>query len=672
MEFRYSKQNCNLKQLLSLEWLITNGLGGYSSSTILGCHTRKYHGLLVSKLAKLPDKYVLLSKFDDTLIFPNVSDPGNSEQKQECSLSSHQYVDCLLSDAYAHFQEFIYDTHPQIIYQISNDVFLTKEILLVNYDNTVLVKYKLVGSKNAKIKVRPLFAYRNFHALTRENPSLKTAVWQQHASYRFSPYPGMPDFFLTTTLPSAASATVVQDAAWYRNFSYELENKRGYEASEDLFSPCIIELSFIDSSEAIIAGSLHELNNDLNLPDLWEREIRQRKELLRKVKSSGAPLQQHLKQVARSFLQVNLDSGAESVVSGYHWFLEWGRDAMISLPGLTLYSGLENRCLAILKTFAQHEKDGLIPNFIGSDHETNAYNSVDASLWFAWAVQQYYAKTRDLSNITAILWPALKNIFKHYKNGTAYNIKMQEDSGLLFAGAADTNLTWMDAMVNGKPVTARYGMQVEVNALWFNLLNFVYELATVMEDPIKNDVAQLLPKIRLSFCKTFYDEKLGYLYDFVNAEEKNASLRPNQIFAVSLPYSPLPKKIALKVVESVREHLLTPYGLRTLSPQDANYCGVYEGNQERRDRAYHNGTVWPWLLGHFGEALLKTNDRRYAAKVLQPCFAALKEHLVVGGVGTVAEVFSGDAPHEAGGCISQAWSVAEFLRLTCLLNANVS
>jgi glycogen debranching enzyme len=697
MDLRYAKQKYDLGQLNSLEWLEGNGIGGYASSTILGCNTRKYHGLLVSRLRGFADKYLLLAQLDDLLISADKQYP----------LTVHRYAgDCLRGEAYDHFHEFNCDVHPQVIYRIAGDLYLSKEILMIYGEDTVLIKYKLVGSSSqqAKVMIKPLFAYRNFHTLTKENGAVRSAleIGQQnvsYTSYKVAPYAGLPECFITMT----SNAEATPSFCWYRNLAYELEMHRGYDAIEDLFSPCVLELNFARDNEAIVACSVHECRRSLN--EIWNDEIYRRKELARRL-HHGSPLQIQLKRAAHTFLQKDFRESAapvsesvpvsvptptpapaapvsesasapvlpapieeHTIIAGYHWFLAWGRDAMTALPGLTLYSGMADECLMVLRTFAAHEKNGLIPNFIGSKAGEDAYNSVDASLWFAWAAQQYYIATKDAHSVAAHLWPTLKNIFVNYKTGTLHNIKMQ-DSGLLSAGNKDINLTWMDAMIGNRPVTPRSGMQIEVNALWFNLLCFMYEMAIVLGDQqIKQEITQLLPKIRLHFCQVFYADELGYLYDFVNDEEKNKCLRPNQIFAVSLPYSPLPKKIAEKVMDKVQEQLLTPYGLRTLAPQDPSYRGAYDGDQMARDYAYHNGTVWPWLLGHFGDALLKTFGKERALKAIQPCLAALKEHLSMYGVGTIAEVFSGDAPHRPGGCISQAWSVAEILRLTYLLNA---
>ncbi|CAL7961688.1 conserved hypothetical protein [Gammaproteobacteria bacterium] len=653
MDFRYQKSaERSLERALSVEWLETNGLGGYASSTSVNCHTRKYHGLLVSKLDNLPNKYVLFSKLEDVLI----------QDGQENFLTAHNYPNFLQDGSFANLQEFAFTTNPSWRFQFG-DLILTKEILLLHEENTVLFKYKISGgNKNTKIKLRPLLACRDFHKLQHENSSFKREIKRLDTGFSSASYEGMPVLFFQT---NAKHHYFLPQTLWYRNFIYNQEKDRGYDFQEDLFSRGVITFSDLDvESEIIFSCSLVEQLPNLALK--WQQELQRRTKNV--VETGGSVLQQQLKITGQSFITKDIAKLSYAVVAGYHWFLEWGRDTMISLPGLTLYSGQEDLCLEILKTFAQHEKQGLIPNYLGKTKEENAYNSVDASLWFAWAVQQYYLKTKNLKAVTAYFWPTLQNIFTFYKFGTLHRIKMQAD-GLLFAGSPEVNLTWMDAVVNGKPVTPRYGLQVEVNALWFNMLAFMDELATLLADPIVHELKAMLPNVKTSFCKTFWCEEKGYLYDFVNSEEKNAALRPNQIFAVSLPYSPLLVKMAVSIVEVVKNNLLTPYGLRTLAPNEAGYVGFYNGDQTTRDLAYHNGTVWPWLLGAFAESLLRTtSDRRKVLEIIKPCLGALQEHLTEYGIGSIAEIFSGNHPHQPNGCISQAWSVAEVLRLTYMLN----
>lgn len=652
MDFHFKKSSgLSLEQAFSLEWLETNGLGGYASSSIINGHTRKYHGLLVSKLSTLPDKYVMLSKVEDII-------QCNGETYY---LTAHNYPDFLQDGSFPFFKEFTQSSHPTFTYQFA-DFQVVKEIVLLSGENTVLLKYKIIGATaGVKIILRPLIAARNFHALAKVNSDINTVTVPCNNGVLYQPYSSMSPLYLQVDSAHVFKA----EPLWYNNFVYTKEQERGYPYTEDLFAPGAFSLDLEcdgKQKEIIFSCALTEQHD--NLQERFKHEIAVRTK--NNSRLVGTPLQKQLKKVADSFIEHDVKLEPQGVVAGYHWFLSWGRDTMISLPGLTLYSGKDTVCLEILKNFAANEKAGLIPNFLGATPEQNAYNSVDASLWFVWAVQQYYAKTGDTKGIALYLWPTIKNIYSNFKSGTVHNIKMQEN-GLLFAGSKEDNVTWMDAMINGAPVTPRYGLQVEVNALWYNMLCFMQELSSAMLDSIKRELQPIIKLIAKEFVATFWNPEIGYLYDYVNAEEKNSALRPNQIFAISLPYSVVPKKIATKIMAVVKEHLLTPYGLRTLSPKDKNYCGIYRGNQEQRDRAYHNGCVWPWLIGHYGEALLRTSDRRKTIKELKPIFAVLTSTLAEAGIGSISEIFSGDALHLPDGCISQAWNIAELLRLSYLL-----
>ena len=663
MDFYYKKAvGLTIDQTLSLEWLETNGLGGYASSTVINCNTRKYHGLLVSNLQNPFGKYVLLSQLEDIFC----------HKETEHFLTAHQYRDAFLDGSFDHFQEFNLTTHPCFIYRFGNTI-LHKEILQLHEKDTLLIKYKLHRSKHddpkSRITIRPLLACRNFHALTRQNSGLQTTTSKCQNGCTITPYQGLPSLFLQTS----TAFNFREETCWYENFHYTKEQERGFASEEDLFTPGLLTLNFNKKGEVIFSCSLKEETG--NLQKLWNIELKRRRKLNKQDK--GIALQQQLQKVGRSFLQKKPDTEQVSVVAGYHWFGSWGRDTMISLPGLTLCGNKRKakKCLTILQNYAQNEQRGLIPNFLGQTKEQNAYNTVDASLWFAWAVQQYYLKTKNLRIVRNHLWSTLKNIFHNYKNGTDYGIHMSDD-GLIAAGDNENklNLTWMDAVVNGHAVTPRHGMAVEVNALWYNMLCFMQHLARKLHDPIASEIQPLTNLIKNSFCKTFWDENLGFLRDFVdlnNPENPDSTaIRPNQIFAVSLPYSPLPAETMIKVVDSVREHLLTPYGLRTLSPKNPKYQGVYQGSPESRDLAYHNGTVWPWLLGHFTAALIKTTPNRKAVEnILRPCLTALEKHLFHAGIGTISEIFSGNEPHNPDGCISQAWSVAEIIRMIHLLQS---
>lgn len=666
MEFHFKKdpefsENC-FAHLINKEWLETNGLGGYSSSSVFNnCHTRKYHGFLVSNLENLKGKYVLLSKVDDFLIV----------DEEEKPLTAHKFDGILKGESFDYYKEFILKTHPVFIYQFK-DIIISKEILMPFQEDTILIKYKILSKlehNNLKIMLNPLIAYRNFHALTKENSHIKNNTEDCINGKKTTPYEGMPTLFLQIS----QDFEFTQNPIWYKNFSYDKERERGFESNEDLFSLGKFILPFDSEQEIIFSASLVEDNG--NLSDKWLGELKRRNTIY--IKHKGSQLQRQLKKASLSFIQKDPKTEDLSIIAGYHWFLQWGRDAMISLPGLTLHSGLEKECLKILHHFSKYEKNGLIPNFLGATIEETAYNTVDASLWFSWAIQQYYLKTKDLKHIETLLWPTLKNIYRNYKNGTSYGIKMDAD-GLICVDHEnannDVNITWMDAMVDGKPVTPRHGLQVEINALWYNMLCFMGKLAVQFGDQnISNELETLASQTKTAFRKTFWDEKLGYLKDFVNPTNLNdkasISIRPNQIIAASLPYSPLSPKMMIKVVNTVRKHLLTPYGLRTLSPEDPNYIGIYAGGPKERDSAYHNGTVWPWLLSHFTESLLKIlQNKKAVAKIIGPCLRSLNKHLNEAGIGSVSEIFSGDEPHNPDGCISQAWSVSEILRTAYLID----
>ena len=651
MDFICRKLDFTVERANSLEWLETNGLGGYSSSTILNCHTRKYHALLVSKLDNFTGKYVTLNKVEDSFQLGD----------QEYFLASHLYPGVLHTEPIDLLQEFRLERgHPIWVFQF-DQITLIREIMMVHNENTVLLKYRIIGGHDrGHIRIRPLFSLRNFHSLQRENLFASKCVETLDDGIAYLQYEGMPKLFLRTNVPHQFLA----DPQWYKNFIYIKEMVRGYDFTEDLFSPGTIIINMEHNREAIISCSLEQHKNDL--PAIWSREFASREQWVDDLGMND--FQKKLHAAADKFIVRDNRSQLYSVVAGYHWFLEWGRDAMIALPGLTLYSGKEELCLSILKRFALCEKQGLIPNYLDNHQDEHTYNTVDASLWFAWALQQYYLKTNDLKKVITYFWTTLRNIFNFYKNGTLHNISMDTTTGLLYAGNPNINLTWMDAVVDGNPVTSRYGYQVEINALWFNLLGFMEELAKLTNDPLEKELHELGTLVRKSFCKTFWCEEHGYLYDFINGDEHNLLIRPNQLFAVSLPHSPLTIATALKVVEITREQLLTPYGLRTLSPGSMGYHGSYRGSQMARDLAYHNGTVWPWLLGHFTEALLRvTGNRKKVLQIIAPCWEALEKHLDESGLGSIAEVFSGNAPHDPEGCISQAWSVAEVLRSTYLL-----
>ena len=642
---------------LGLEWLETNGLGGYASSTLLNCHTRKYHGLLVANLDHPAGRQVLLSKVEDSICL----------EKEEYFFSCHQYPGFFFQGPGNCLASYRNAPAPQFTYLIGG-IIIRKTIMLIYEEDCVLIKYELENCPfPALLRLRPFIAYRGFHNLLKQNPPFNARVYGVKNGFRIEPCEGMPYLFIR----SDARTRSLPAPLWYYNFEYPAERERGYDWREDLFQPGVLEISIKSGEPVILCTSLNE--NPRQISKKWAKEETGRAATQTEDKAVAEMFAEKDKGYIRQLLKagrqflIRTPAGRSAIIAGYHWFDEWGRDALIALPGLTFCSGRSREGVKILEAIGGHEQGGLLPNFFAPDGKNNAYNSVDASLWYFWAVQQMFKHGGSLEIIRTSFWPVMKRIVKSYMAGTLYDIRMSE-SGLLHAGNVDTHITWMDAVAGRKPVTPRWGFAVEINALWYNALCFAEELSRSFGE-VSLFSAELLPRIARSFQDTFWIEDGAYLGDVFSRSALDCAIRPNQIFAVSLPFSPLTPSQAAGVCSKVKEHLLTPCGLRTLSPSDSAYRGRYEGNSAQRDGAYHQGTVWPWLLGPFGEACLKVaEDKKEAGGfLLDHLRSFLRLHLHVAGVGCISEIFDGDPPHAPRGCISQAWSVGEIIRLYGLL-----
>lgn len=661
MEMIVNSDLCqNLREALAREWIDTNGIGGYASSTILNCHTRRYHGLLVANLAKPAGRHVLLSKFEDSI----------AAQGKEFLLSCHKYPGAMAPHGHHFLREYRQELYPHFIHAIG-DVSLTKSLMMIRGENRVLIRYHLAkAAMPVQLRIKPFLAYRSAHELTHENFYLqsRTYSWEIRGGFKITPYNGMPDLYLQVDRANEFLPSPV----WYRNFEYEVEAGRGFDSHEDLFQPGIFEVALKPGEAVHVSAALVECRDVF--ARTWSNELKRRQAVERRIALAARAFKpstmnssrRRLLRSADDFL-VTLPDGRRTIVAGYHWFGDWGRDTLIALPGLTFWAGNPKPGVEILTTIAGAERNGLIPNFFGADGK-HAYNTVDASLWFFWAAQQMLAATGDLRTVRENLWPAMKNILRNYRQGTEFGIGMDHD-GLIVAGNALTQLTWMDAMIHGSPVTPRHGLAVEINALWYNALMFADELARRFKEHGECCDA-LAAQVREAFNRRFWLDDVEYLADVVADGGADRAIRPNQIFAVSLPHSPLDAYRARAVVDRVKRDLLTPYGLRTLAPGHPSYRGHYAGSPEKRDSAYHQGAVWPWLLGHFGEALLKTESNPAAAAAfLRETFAPLlTAHLEVYGMGHIAEIFDGDPPYFPNGCIAQAWSLAELIRLHAILD----
>ncbi len=636
----------NPHQAIGYEWLETNGLGGFASSTIIGMNTRRYHGLLTTTLEGMADRYVLLSKMEEDLIIND----------QRFYLSTNQYDEVFHPPGYQYLIKFALDPFPTFTYQVQG-LTLQKIVFMVHGQNTVVVQYKILKDEAqgrfVRLELRPLTAFRDYHQTGQENASLNPAVQIHEGEIIFKPYAHLPQIFLAHN-----AADVRPQGQWYNRFFYSIEEQRGLDAHEDLFNPCVFTFD-LSKGDASIMASLQ--TNDISLaPVLKDKEINRRAKL-----GAAAPenaFKQQLVLAADQFIVEQ--AGRQTVIAGYHWFSDWGRDTMIALPGLTLATGRFDDAKSILLAFATFVDQGMLPNRFVAAGEKPEYNTVDAALWFVEAVRQYGAYTGQWDFINGHFYPVLQSIIDWYMKGTRYNIHMDED-GLITCGQDGVQLTWMDAKIGDWVVTPRRGKPVEIQALWYNALCVMQGMAQRYQD-IKSaeSYQKLSQKVKTNFNRAFWNESQACLYDVINADGADAAIRPNQLFALSLHHPVLDEDKFLKVLQVVEKELLTPLGLRSLSAGHPDYKKIYTGSPLSRDAAYHQGTVWLWLIGPFISASVRTyGSNQQSLDKVKALLEPFKQHLKVAGIGQISEICDGDSPHTPRGCIAQAWSVAELLRV---------
>jgi predicted glycogen debranching enzyme len=642
--------------LLRREWLDTNGLGGYGSSTVVNCHTRKYHGLLVANLAEPRGRFVLLSKMEDTVTL------GGRTRL----LSLHRYPGTDLPLEAFGLSEVVLDGYPSFRHRYDEGG-VRKDILLPEGTNTLLMRYACEpGGEGGTFHLRPFVAFREIHGLMRENSYVRGGARLLENGFSVAPYDGMPALHFRLD----RSCSFRPEPLWYRNFEYDEERERGYPFREDLFTPGVLAFFLDPGEEAVLSVSAGREEN--SPAALWKHETARRKGEFRERRGRSGKkgaVSADWRRAAGQFL-IRDSEGGPAVVAGYPWFYLWGRDTLISLPGLTFCLGNVGLGKEILIHLGKRRRNGLVPNCL-SEKGTAAYNTADATLWYFWCVQEYLKKTGDLETVGETFWSVLVDLAEAHLDGRTGVVRFLEPSGLLSAGNPMTQLTWMDAVTGGKPVTPRNGCPVEINALWFNALSFLEYLGKALGRSPGFECAPILSRIAESFRTLFWMPERGYLADVVDPEwgNRDASLRPNQVFALSLPFPAFAdREKGRRAMERVTEDLLTPYGLRTLSPYDPAYRPVCRGGPEERDGAYHQGTVWPWLIGHYGEALLRVSgDPSADRKRLSAILGNLTAHFGDAGLGTLSEIFDGSSPFHPRGCIAQAWSVAEAIRLAVLL-----
>jgi predicted glycogen debranching enzyme len=641
------------------EWLVTNSIGGYASGTISGLLTRRYHGLLIAALQPPLGRTLLVTKLDETATYDGRTYP----------LFANRWAGGQVQPAGFHYLERFYleGTTPVWAFACA-DALLEKRIWMQPGANTTYVRYDLRrATAPLTLTIKALVNYRGHHGNTHADDWQMQIASMKHG-LRVTAFQGATPFYL---LSDQAKATAQHD--WYKNFFLSVEDYRGLEAHEDhLHAGGFRATLHPGESLTLVASTQATPNLDgacaYTERQAYEQDLIAQSGVLSQSKDGHADAPDrasHLVLAADQFIVrrplsdegVSDDPDGLTVIAGYPWFGDWGRDTMVSLPGLTLVTGRHDVAARILRTFARFVDQGMLPNRFPEADETPEYNTVDATLWYFEAIRAYHAATGD-DALLRELFPVLQEIIEWHQRGTRYHIHVDPADGLLYAGEPGVQLTWMDAKVNDLVVTPRIGKPVEVNALWYNSLCSMASFAYRLNEPADH-YEILAEQVCIGFAR-FWNKATGCCYDVMGGPDgDDPALRPNQLLAVSLPYSPLWPEQQRAVVNVCARHLLTSHGLRSLASDDPAYIGRYGGDQRQRDAAYHQGTVWGWLMGPFVSAYRRVyRDHEQARSFLQPLIHHLADH----GLGSISEIFDGDPPFTPRGCIAQAWSVAEVLR----------
>jgi predicted glycogen debranching enzyme len=633
---------------LRREWIVTNGLGGYASGTIAGPATRRYHGLLVAALTPPVGRTVLVGGLTDWATYGG----------QRWPLAAHEYGDGTLDPhGYQHLQSFVLEGLLPVWTFALADALLERRVWLAQGANTTYVRYSLTrASAPLELAITPLVTYRDFHTLT-SGQGWRPMTELSERCVTVQAFESARPFRLL-----ASAGAFAPGGDWWWNFHYREETARGLDDRADLYAPGTFIVTLQPGEGYTLVLTAEDEASLDGAAALAAARARQR-DLLHTAEAEDAPSAvQQLVLAADQFI-VARGAGVvgKTVIAGYHWFNDWGRDTMIALPGLTLATNRADDAADILRTFARYVSDGLLPNnFPDSSGAIPGYNTADATLWYFVAIHAYYAATGDGALVDDLL-PTLRAIVDQHRAGTRYGIGVDPTDGLLRAGEPGVQLTWMDAKVSDWVVTPRIGKPVEINALWYNALRILADFLAARGDSAADDYRAQAERARESFSRRFIRPEGQGLFDVVDGPAgADASVRPNQIFAAALPFPLLDGADAEAVVAVTGRALLTTYGLRSLSPADPAYHGDYGGDQHRRDGAYHQGPVWPWLLGAYADAYVRVHDDPAGAlSLVQPCAEQLRD----AGLGSLSEILEGDPPHQPRGAIAQAWSVAEVLRV---------
>ena len=635
------------------EWLVTNGIGGFAMGTVPGLLTRRYHGLLIAALDPPLGRTLLVAKIDEDVRYNGENFP----------LFTNRWADGTLEEEGARYlQRFHLEGTTPVWSYAYGDALLEKRVWMEPGANTTYIHYRLArGSGPFELYARVMVNYRDYHNTTILN-DWNTAIERLDDGVRITVFEGAEPFYLLSDrLDAADGVQFWKDHTWYEDYFLSLEEYRGQnDVVEDHIRVGVFGCT-LDPGEGFTLVASTNPAPDLDGAAAFTQRRRYERDLIAHAAAVSPPPPPQLVLAADQFIvrrPTPHDPEGRTIIAGYPWFSDWGRDTMISLPGLTLGCGRPEIAAKILRTYAHFVDQGMIPNRFPDVGETPEYNTVDATLWYFEALRATFEATGD-NSLVADLFPVLEEIVDWHERGTRYNIHLDPEDGLIYAGEEGIQLTWMDAKVEEWVVTPRIGKPVEVNALWYNALMSMADFARHLGRSPKR-YEQLAAQARAGFDR-YWNEEAGYLYDLLDTPEGGPSnlLRPNQLFAVSLPHSPLAPERQEAVVRVCARHLVTSFGLRSLASQEKAYIGHYGGDQKQRDGAYHQGTVWSWLIGPFVFAHLRVyGDRQQARSYLQP----LMQHLVAHGVGSISEIFDGDPPFMPRGCPAQAWGVAELIR----------
>ncbi len=653
-DIEFGREICGEPYLASQrEWLVTNGIGGFACGTISGELTRRYHGLLVAAMEPPLGRTLLVTKFNEVAASAGV----------EYHLSTNRMRDGIGNPGCIHIQRFYLDgTTPVWEFSLGNAL-LEKRVWMEQGANTSNIQYSLLrGEDQIWLAIEILVNGRDYHGAT-------TTTWNMQVDEVENGLRIIPGAHLAAYYILSQEGNFQPHNEWIEGYVLSVEQYRGFEGLESHLRCGDYHIS-LHPGESVTLVTCLDPQTDLDGKASTARRAAHEAKLLDAIRSADGNNQaatNRLVLAADQFVvQRMLSEGrvGHSVIAGYPWFGDWGRDTMISLPGLALVTGRPEVARSILETFAGFVDQGMLPNRFPDEGQPPEYNTVDATLWYFDAVWEYLEYVKGIGHIDEGLsllqeiYPVLQEIVEWHLRGTRYNIRVDREDGLLYAGKPGVQLTWMDAKVGGWVVTPRIGKPVEISALWYNALNCMVDFSAQMGTPAGDYVA--LAEAAGSGFERIWNSDLGYCFDVIDGPDGNdASLRPNQLIAAALPYSPLDTKRARMVVDACTSHLLTPYGLRSLAPFEAGYQGHYGGDLRTRDAAYHQGTVWSWLIGPFVRAHLRAyEDKRLARSFLLP----LVQHLGQHGLGSVSEIFDGDPPHSGRGCFAQGWGVSELLR----------